>query len=109
MAGIGADRRSGLRPRRLSRRFSAVGVEIAPARLRQIAVDGPANEQEWVDVNFALAAVHLLSERRRSRRVRLQRRVVHWAVVTAAVAVALNLLLGLGLVFFVLTQHATPY
>jgi hypothetical protein len=34
---------------------------------------------------------------------------VHWAVVTGAVVVALNLLLCLGLVFYVLAEHTSPY
>lgn len=95
--------------RRLSREFSTVGVDIPAARLRQIASTGPASESEWVDVSFALVATTLLGEQRRSRRVRAQRRVVRWALVGGAVVVALNLLLCLGLLFFVMTQHTSPY
>ena len=95
--------------RRLARQFSAVGVDIPPDRLRQIAAGAPASETEWVDVSFALVATNLMTERRRTKRVRAQRRLVRWALVAGAVVVALNMLLCLGLVFFLLIQHASPY
>lgn len=95
--------------RRLSREFSAVGVDIPPARLRQIAADGPASEREWIDVSFALVATNLVTENKRSRRLRVQRRLLRSAMVVGAVLVALNLLLCLGLLFFVMTQHHSPY
>lgn len=95
--------------RRLSREFSAVGVDIPPARLRQIATHGPASEREWVDVSFALVATNLLSEKRRSRRHLTQRRMVRFAIVAGAVVAALNLLLCVGLLFFILAQHTSPY
>ena len=94
--------------RRLSRRFGAVGVDIPPARLREIAAGAPASEREWVDVSFALVATNLVSDQRRTRRSRAQKRLAHWAVVAGAVVVALNVLLCLGLLFFVLTQHGYP-
>jgi hypothetical protein len=101
--------RSGGELRRLSRRFSAVGVDIPPARLRQIAEGAPASEGEWVDVSFALVATSLVIEQRRTKRGRTRRRLVHWGIVAGAVVVALNVLLCLGLLFFVLTQHTSPY
>ena len=101
--------RSGGELRRMSRRFSAVGVDIPPSRLREIATGAPATEGEWVDVSFALVATNLLAEQRHTKRVRAQRRAVHWALVGGAVLVALNALLCLGLLLFVLTQHASPY
>lgn len=101
--------RSGGELRRLSRRFSTVGVDIPPQRLRQIADGAPASEVEWVDVCFALVATDLLTEQRRNRRVHARRRLAHWGIVAAAVVVALNLLLCLGLLFFVMTQHVSPY
>ena len=100
--------RSGGELRRMSRRFSSVGVDIPPARLREIAEGAPATEGEWVNVSFALVATNLMAEQRHTRRVRAQRRVVHWALVGGAVLIALNALLCLGLLFFVLTQHASP-
>ena len=101
--------RSGGELRRLSRRFSTVGVDIPPRRLRQIADGAPASEGEWVDVCFALVATNLLTEQRRSRRVLTRRRLVHWCIVAGAVVVALNVVLCLGLLFFVMTQHVSPY
>lgn len=101
--------RSGGELRRLSRQFSAVGVDIPPARLREIADGAPSTEGEWVDVSFALVATNLLTEQRRTRRVHARRRLVQWGIVAGAVVVALNVLLCLGLLFFVLTQHTSPY
>lgn len=101
--------RSGAELRRLSRSFSTVGVDIPPQRLRQIAHGAPASEGEWVDVNFALVATTLLSEQRRSKRTVVRRRLVHWGIVAGAVIVALNVLVCLGLLFFVMTQHVSPY
>lgn len=95
--------------RRLSRQFSAVGVDIPPSRLREIADGAPASEGEWVDVSFALTATNLIAQGRQAKRVRAQRRVVHWLLVGGAVLVALNALLCLGLLFFVLATHTAPY
>lgn len=100
---------SGGELRRLSRQFSSVGVDIPPGRLRAIASGAPATEGEWVDVSFALVATNLVAEQRHTKRVRAQRRIAHWALVGGAMVVALNALLCLGLLFFVLTQHTTPY
>lgn len=100
---------SGGELRRLSRRFSAVGVDIAPDRLREIAEGAPATEGEWVDVTFAMVATNLLDDQRQTKRGRARRRLVHWGIVAGAVLVALNALLCLGLLFFVMTQHVSPY
>jgi hypothetical protein len=95
--------------RRLSRRFNTVGVDIPPARLREIAAGAPPTEDEWVDVSFALVATNLRTDQRRTKRARAQRRLVRWALVGGAIVVALNVLLCLGLLFFVLAQHTSPY
>ncbi|TGD88335.1 hypothetical protein BayCH28_11325 [Mycolicibacterium sp. CH28] len=95
--------------RRLSRDFAGVGVGIPPKRLQEIAKGGAATDDELVDVTFALTATQFLSEQRRSKRDRAQRRCVHWLVVGAGVLIALNVLLCLGLALFVLTQHTSPY
>ncbi|MCW1958468.1 MAG: hypothetical protein KIH64_007985 [Mycobacterium sp.] len=100
---------SGGELRRLSRRYSTVGVDIAPERLREIADGAPATEGEWVDVTFAMVATNLQIDARRIKRGRARRRLVHWGIVAGAVVVALNVLLCLGLLFFVMTQHASPY
>lgn len=94
--------------RRLSRRFGTVGVDIPPSRLREIAEGAPASESEWVDVSFALVATNLLTDQRRTKRIQARRRIVHWSIVAGAVVVALNILLCLGLLFYVLTQHSYP-
>jgi hypothetical protein len=100
---------SGGELRRLSRRFSTVGVDIAAERLREIAEGAPATEAEWVDVSFAMVATNLLTDQRRTKRGRTRRRLVQWCIVAGAVVVALNVLLCLGLLFFVMTQHTSPY
>ena len=97
--------------KRLSRDFAEVGVGIPPERLQQIAMGAAATEDERVDVAFALTATALLSEkrRRRSKVSRAQRSCVHAIVVVAATLIAINVLLCLGMLLFVLTQHTTPY
>lgn len=95
--------------RRLSRQFSGVGVDLPPARLREIAGGGEATAQERVDVSFALAATAIQREQRLARRDRIRRRWLRAAIVAGAILVALNVLLCLGLLLFVLTQHALPY
>lgn len=95
--------------RQMSRRFAEVGVGMAPERIRQIAMGRPATEDELVDVGFALTVTELLDEKRSSKRGRAQRRCTSWLMVLAGAVVALNILLCMGLVLFVLTQHASPY
>lgn len=95
--------------KRMSRDFAGVGVGIPPERLQQIASGGSATDDELVDVSFALTATQLLTEQRRSKRGRAQRRCVHGLIVFASILVAINVLLCLGLVLFILTQHTTPY
>jgi hypothetical protein len=93
----------------MSRRFAEVGVGMAPDRIREISKGRPATEDELVDVGFALTVTELLDEKRRSKRGRVQRRCTNWLIVVAGVVVALNILLCMGLVLFVLTQHTSPY
>jgi hypothetical protein len=93
----------------MSRRFAEVGVGMAPERIREIAMGRPATEDELVDVGFALTVTELLNEKRRSKRSRAQQRCTSGLMVVAGVVVALNILLCMGLVLFVLTQHASPY
>jgi len=95
--------------RRMSRRFEAVGVGITPERIREISMGRPASEDELVDVGFALTVTGLLDEQRRSKRVRAQRRYTRWLTVVAGVVVALNILVCMALVLFILTQHTSPY
>jgi hypothetical protein len=97
------------RLRRLSRQFATVGVTLPAARLAEIAAGAPVTEDEVFDIRFAETADRIRGEQRRGTRVRARRRCVHWAVVTGAVVVALNLLLCLGLVFYVLAEHTWPY
>jgi hypothetical protein len=95
--------------RRMSRRFAEVGVGIAPERIRAISMGRPATEDELVDVGFAVTVTELLNEKRRSKHGRAQRRCTNWLMVVAGVVVALNILLCMGLVLFILTQHTSPY
>lgn len=93
----------------MSRRFAEVGVGIAPERIREISMGRPATEDELVDVGFALTVTQLLNEKRRSKRGKTQRRCARGLMVIAGTVVALNVLLCLGLVLFLLTQHTSPY
>ncbi len=93
----------------MSRRFAEVGVGIAPERIREISMGRPATEDELVDVGFALTVTQLLNEKRRSKRGKTQRRCTHGLILVAATIIALNALLCLGLVLFILTQHTSPY
>lgn len=95
--------------KRMSRDFAGVGVGIPPERLQQIAMGGTATDDELVDVSFALTATQLLSEKRRSKRGRAQRRCVHGLVLAVAILISINVLLCLGLLLFMLTQHTAPY
>lgn len=69
----------------------------------------PATEDELVDVGFALTVTQLLNEKRRTKRGRVQRRCTRGLIMVAATIIALNALLCLGLMLFILTQHTTPY
>jgi hypothetical protein len=93
----------------MSRRFRTVGIAITPERIQAISMGQPATEEERVDVGFALTATRLLGEQRRSNHVRVQRRCTQALMVVAAVVVALNMLLCMGLALFILTQHTSPY
>ena len=95
--------------KRMSRNFAGVGVGIPPERLQQIAMGGAATDDERVDVTFALTATALLSEQRRSKVGRAQRRCVRGLILVVAILIAINVLMCLGLMLFVLTQHTTPY
>jgi hypothetical protein len=100
---------SGRQLRRMSRNFAGVGVGIPPERLQQIAKGETATEDELVDVSFALTATQLISEKRRTKRGRAQRFCVRGAIVGVAILIAINVLMCLGLLLFVLTQHTSPY
>ena len=93
----------------MSRQFSEVGVGMPPQRIREIAMGRPATEDELVDVGFALTVTQLLNEKRRTKRGRVQRRCTRGLIMVAATIIALNALLCLGLMLFILTQHTTPY
>jgi len=94
----------------MSRSFAGVGVGIQPERLHQIAIGGAApTYDEMVDVSFALTATQLISEKRRSKRGRAQRHCVRGFILLVTVLISINVLLCLGLLLFVLTQHTSPY
>ncbi|MBB3603863.1 hypothetical protein FHT40_003524 [Mycolicibacterium sp. BK556] len=96
--------------KRLSRNFAGVGVGIPPERLQEITVGGAApTYDEMVDVTFALTATALISEKRRSKVGRAQRHCVRGFILLVTILIAINVLLCLGLMLFVLTQHTTPY
>ena len=106
LAGRPAGRR---RLRRVSRQFATVGVNVPAGRLRQISAGHPATEAERFDIAFAEAALRITGEQRHSKRFRAKRRLVHSVVVTGAIVVAMNILICLGLVFFLMAAHTSPF
>ena len=95
--------------RRLSRRFSHVGVAIPATRLRQIAEGASAGDAELTDVSFALAATEIQHEQRVARLKRSQRRAVRWLIVAGLVLLLLNSLLCMAYLFFSLALHTYYY
>ncbi|BBY60904.1 hypothetical protein [Mycolicibacterium sarraceniae] len=104
-----AEKTSPRQLKRMSRSFSGVGVGIPPERLQQIAMGGTATADELVDVSFALTATQLISEKRRSKRARAQRHCVRGFILVVAILISINVLVCLGLLLFMLTQHTMPY
>ncbi len=92
--------------RRLSRRFSLVGVETPPQRLQEMLSGAPATDDEWTDVNFALIATRLDHEKRVVKFQRLRRRATCSLICAGLILVALNFLICLAYIFFSLTQNA---
>ncbi|HYB39350.1 MAG TPA: hypothetical protein VEF72_28925 [Mycobacterium sp.] len=93
----------------MSRRFAGVGVGIPAARLQKIAAGAPAESNELVDVNFALAATEIKREERRAKLKRSQRRGIRWLMVAGLVLVALNLLLCMAYAFVSMALHEWPF
>lgn len=106
LAGHPVSRR---RLRRVSRQFATVGVEVSDERLRQIASGYPASEAERFDIVFAEVVLRIKGDHRRSRRSRAQRLCVRSVIVFGAVVVSLNVLIGLGLAFFLMAEHGSPF
>jgi hypothetical protein len=93
----------------MSRRFARFGVQIPPARLREIAAGDHAGSDEWADVQFALAVAAMQREARLARLQRGKRRGVHWLIVAGLVLTALTLLAGGAYLFVsVLLLHESP-
>ena len=95
--------------RRLSRRFSGVGVAIPASRLQQIAAGARAGDAELTDVSFAVAATEIQREQRLAKLKRQQRRAVRWLIVAGLVLLLLNTLLCMAYLFFSMAMHAYPY
>lgn len=106
LAGQPVSRR---RLRRLSREFAAVGIRVPPARLAQIAAGQPATADELVDVAFADAATHIRHEQVQAKRIRAKRHCVHSAIVVGATVLALITVVCLGLGFFLMAGHISPF
>lgn len=83
----------------MSRRFAAVGVEIPPARLREMSAGAPLASEESVDYAFALAATEIKHEQRLARAQRNRRCLVNALIVFGLMIAALNLLICMGYLF----------
>lgn len=86
----------------MSRRFAGVGVQIPPARLRQVAAGAPLASAESVDFAFALAATELKREQRLARAKRNRQRLVNALIVLGLMIASLNLLICMGYLFIAL-------
>jgi hypothetical protein len=95
--------------RRLSRRFCDVGVQIPATRLQQIAAGASADDDELVDVSFALTATELQREERHAKLKRTQRRAVRWLMVAGLTLLVLNSLLCVAYLLLGLAWQASPY
>lgn len=107
--GLAARPVSRRRLRRLSRQFAGVGVEVSPARLRQIAVGHPVCEAERFDIAFAEAAIRIRDDQRHGKQARIRQRFTRSVIVAVATLLALNVLVCLGLAFFMLAEHTSPF
>lgn len=105
----GSQRLSRRRARRMSRRFADVGVGIPAARLREISAGAPFASDEFVDVNFALAATEIKHQQRRTKLKHTKRRAIRCLIVAGLVLAALNLLLCMAFVFVSLALHESPF
>jgi hypothetical protein len=92
----------------MSRRFAGVGVSIPAARLRAITAGAPPASDEFVDVNFALAATEMRREQRLARVRRSRRRAMRWLLVAGLFLAALNLLICMAYTFVTLALHESP-
>ena len=95
--------------RRLSRRFCDVGVTIPAMRLQQITAGASAGDDEWTNVSFAFTATELQREERLAKLKRVRRQVVHSLIFVGLVLLALNALVTMAYLFFILALHASPY
>ena len=62
-----------------------------------------------VDVVFAETATRLRVEQRQAKRGRAKRRCLHSAIVVGGTVVALTILLGLAMGFFLMAEHMSPF
>lgn len=93
----------------MSRRFADVGVGIPAARLREISAGAPFVSDEFVDLNFALAAIDIKRQERDAKLKRTKRRAIRCLIVAGLVLAALNLLLCMAFVFASLALHEPPF
>lgn len=93
----------------MSRRFAGVGVGIPAARLQEITAGAPAADDELADFAFAVAATEIQREERLAKFERSRRRCIWWLIVSGMVLVALNLLVCVACIFFILAEHASPF
>jgi len=94
---------------RMSRHFAEVGVGVPAARLREIASGARVDTDEWVDVEFGLAASEIKREQRMAKIARGRRRCTRWLIFAGMVLVALNALLCMACVLFTFMEHASAF
>lgn len=89
----------------MSRSFAGVGVGIPATRLLEIAGGAPLVSDEYVDVNFALAAMEIERQQRHAKVTRGRRSAVQWLIVAGLVLASMNLLMCMAYVFISLVLH----
>lgn len=94
--------------RRLSRRFSRVGVDTPPERLRQMLAGVPVAAGDATDLNFAFIATRLRREQLSAKFKRLKRCGARSLLFIGLVLVTLNFLFCMAYALFSLTLEAAP-
>lgn len=100
-----ADRRQA---RRLSRRFSRVGVSASPDRIQQLLAGSTVACAEVADFNFALIATQLKREEFSAKIRRLKRRGTRSLLFLGMVLVTLNFLFCMAYALFSLALETSP-
>jgi hypothetical protein len=93
----------------MCRRFSCVGVDTTPERLRQMSAGAPIGTDEVVAIDFALIATEFRREARAAKFKQMQRRGTRSLILAGLILVVLNFLFCLAYVMLNLAQQTSQY